>query len=757
MPGCRRLRSRASIRLAPLLALLALLAAPPVGCGPGDRVEEVRELQSAGRFDESLPLLRALLDERRDDPEVQYLYGHALVQSGQISLAQFALRKAMDSREWLVPAGIELALANVLTDNAEGAIEAATRILEAEPDHLDGLLLRARALAMSRRHYEAALADVERALELDPGNVEGLTLRVVCLLGLDRVAEAETALAELEKTAEDADLEPADAARFSTMRATFAKEKGDPETAERLFDEALKAHPADFLVVKEALEFFDQQRRPERGVEILREALAELPTAGLFRRSLAERLRRQGDVAEAERVLREGTELENPTVAVESWVDLANHHHALGDYSAAADALERAVAIEGKQDPQLVFDYADALVMAERYDQALEVARGIQVRPHRELVEGRVALEQGRAAEALERFDAALRWWPDNEVARYYAALAAEGTGDFDRAIAEYRYSIRANPSATDARLRLARLHEAEGAGDAALAVLQHDAARNPAGFEAELLAVRATARLGTARQLRALLARVARRPGALGPAIAAAAEGLRHRRGPAAAADWIRGREQLDLTDPRNADALGVFVGCLADARREGEALAATRAAIAKHPDVAAFHTAHGVALRASGAPAEEVRAAWSRALELDAEHPAAALAGLAELAAEAGDAPGALDLYARAAAQDPEDASALRAAAELLVSLDRRDEAEARLEQALERDPYHGETAARLAELLLEGGGDLDRALALARRGVRFGSAASAEPLVARILERRGGPEAARVVKESPAPPAP
>jgi tetratricopeptide (TPR) repeat protein len=539
------------------------------------------------------------------------------------------------------------------------------------------------------------------------------------------------------------------------MRATFAKEKGDLEAAERLFDEALEAHPADFLLVREALEFFDRQGRPERGVEILREALAELPTAGLFRRSLADRLRQSGDVAGAEQVLREGTGLENPAVAVESWVDLANHHHALGDYSAAAEALERAVAIQGTRDPQLVFDYADALVMAERYDQALEVARGMQVAAHRDLVEGRVALEQGRAAEALARFDAALRWWPDNEVARYYAALAAEGTGDFDRAIAEYRYSIRADPNATDARLRLARLHEAEGAGDLALVVLQHDSARNPAGFDAELVAVRVTARLGRGRQLRAHLARLAKQPGALGPSIAAAAEGVRDRQGPAAAADFIRDREQLDLTDPRNAEALRVLVGCLVDAGRAGEALAAARAAVAKHPDAAAFHAALAEALRASTAPAEQVRGAWSRALELDGDHSAAALAGLAQLAAESGDAAGALDLYARAAAEDPEDASALRASAELLVALGRREEAEAQLEQALERDPYHGATAVRLAELLLERDAELDRALLLARRGVRFGGRASAEPLVARILERRGGPEGPSAVKEPPPPP--
>jgi tetratricopeptide (TPR) repeat protein len=363
------------------------------------------------------------------------------------------------------------------------------------------------------------------------------------------------------------------------------------------------------------------------------------------------------------------------------------------------------------------------------------------VSPHRDLVLGRVALEQGRAAEALEHFAAALLLWPDNEVARYYAALGAERTGDFDRAIAEYRYSIRGDPMSTDARVRLARLYEAEGEEELALAVLYHDTGRNPAGLDAEIVAARVTARLGRARQLRTVLARLARRD-ALGPSIAAAAEGARSRLGAAVAADWVLAVDRLDLTDPRNADALRVLVACLAEADRSGEAVAKTRSALAKHPEAAVFHAVHGDALRASGAPVEEVRAAYTRALELDPDQSAAAQIGLARLAAESGDADAALDYYARAAVIESDDASALLASAELLISVERRPEAERQLEQALERDPYDDRSAARLAELLLERDAELDRALELAQRSVRFGGGATAEALVARVRERRGEP---------------
>jgi tetratricopeptide (TPR) repeat protein len=317
--------------------------------------------------------------------------------------------------------------------------------------------------------------------------------------------------------------------------------------------------------------------------------------------------------------------------------------------------------------------------------------------------------------------------------------------GDFERAIAEYRYSIRAEPSATDARLRLGRLHVAEGAASLALAVLQHDSARNPVGLEAELLELRVLARLGRVNEVRTRLNGFSARPGALGRAVAAAAEGVRERQGVPAAAGWLQGLKGFDFGDPKHSEALGALVADLAAAGATDEALAAASGALAKHPDTATFHAIYAQALAADEAGAETVRAAYARALELDPGS-AAALSGLGELAAAGGDADAALQLYAKAAAADPQDASALVASAELLVSLGRGDEAERALEQALERRPYDAGAAKRLAELLLERGGDLERALGLAKRAVRFGGGPAAEALVARIQQQQGGAELAK-----------
>jgi tetratricopeptide (TPR) repeat protein len=726
----------------PLASLLLLVCIALTGCGPSDPVAEIRELHAAGRFAESLEPLRGLVEARPEEAEIHYLYGLALLRSGQPSLALWSLRKAMEDSEWLVPAGLLLAAAALANGNHEEAMEAAGRILEAEPDHLDALLLRAQARVTSRRDYEGALADADRALELDPDSVDALVPRAVALLGLERIEEAESVIEELESRFREADLGLDSSARYCAAQAIFAKEKRDSELAERLFGECLERFPTSALVIGEAIEFYEALGRSRRPIEILRKALEEAPTASGYRSALAARLRNAGEAGEAEQILLEGTELEHPALAVLAWVDLSDHYLALENYAAAASAMEQAMEIGEQPSPDLVFAYADALIMAGRYEQALEVARGMDVPAHRDLVSGRVHLLRGRPAEALERFTAGLRFWPNNAVARYYTALAAEQVGDFDRAIGEYRYSIRADPLATDARLRLARLHEAEGNYTLALAAALTDVARRPPGWEVELVVLRVAARLGRTTELRGSLARLAGQPWLAGRAVAALAEGARARLGPGAAAQQVREAKQLDLTEPRNADALRVLVVDLGAVGEAAAALPDVEAALDAHPQAAVFHEIHGFALEQSGAPGEAVRAAYERAAELDPRN-ARALAALGRLADEP---QAALALYTRAAAADPEDPAPQRAAAELLLKLDRREEAEQSLAELLREHPYDAAAASRLVELRLEREAEgTDHTLELAQRAVRFGRSPEAYELLSRVHQHRGESELA------------
>jgi tetratricopeptide (TPR) repeat protein len=706
------------------------------GCGPPDPVERARELQATGRPAESLEQLRELVESGAEDPEIFYLYGMALLGAGQHGLAQWPLRRAMENPEWLARSGLAVANLAIGTGNYDEAIETLGRVLEAEPDHVGALNLRSIARCYSRRDYEGALADAERALELEPDNAELLVPRAVALMGLMRVEEAEAALDELDRRARDESLSPEIAAIHCTARASFRKEKREPDEADRIYQECLGRYPTAAVLVQDSVEFYDSRGRPDRSLEILRAAYDADRTSRGYRLTLAARLDMAGARAEAERILREATEVEDPALAAVAWADLAGFYLGGGAADLAVSAYERAIAGPGDPLPDLLFGYAEALILAGRHEKALDVAATMKVAAHRELVRARVELERGQPRRALDLFTEGLRLWPDNAVARYYAARAAEQVGDFDRAIEEYRGSIRSEARSTDARVRLARLHLAEGSPELALVVVRHDAF-NSATPETLLLELEILASRGNVARLPEHIERQVRTPAMWPRAVAAIAAGTRRRAGAEAAAERVR-RERLDLTHPVNAPALRELIVSLLEAGQARAALDLADAAVQAHAETAAFHELRGLALAGGAGEASEARAAYERALERQSDN-VGALAGLARLAAESGDTATALDLYAAAAAVGADDASPLVSSAELLASLGRAGEAEARLAEALKRSPYDGEAALRLAELQLARGSDPASARRLLERAVRFGAGGEAEAL----LERAKGPQ--------------
>jgi tetratricopeptide (TPR) repeat protein len=246
------------------------------------------------------------------------------------------------------------------------------------------------------------------------------------------------------------------------------------------------------------------------------------------------------------------------------------------------------------------------------------------------------------------------------------------------------------------------------------------------------------------------------RRPDLLGRAAASAAEGTRERAG-AEAALGVLNEAEVDLADPRHADALRALVRLAHEAGRPGEAEPRVVAALRAHPDAAVFHEIHGLWLELRGAP--EAREAYLRALELtpDGSRPLAGL-GRSSLASAPEQA---ASLLEQACEADPADAENQLAAARALAASGEREKAEARLAEILEQQPWNADAARELAGLQLAGGPATERTLELAQRAVRFGGGAPALDLLARVHEQRNEPDQAadaaaraRAVREKSAP---
>src|SRR5262245_47324764 len=139
----------------------------------------------------------------------------------------------------------------------------------------------------------------------------------------------------------------------------------------------------------------------------------------------------------------------------------------------------------------LRFAYADTLVQAERFEQAMQVADQIEQPALRDLIRGRVLLGQGDAKGALSAFEAGIRLWPNNPASRFLAGQAAERAGDFERATSEYRESIRAGAAQTKAGLALGELYAVRGDHAGALDALRRYVQNHPDDPEGYLVSIR--------------------------------------------------------------------------------------------------------------------------------------------------------------------------------------------------------------------------------------------------------------------------
>jgi len=726
----RRRSGRSAVALALLLVLASVLA-----CTPSDPLETAREQIASGRAGEAVESLRGLLSTRRDDPELLLLYGTALLQIGEPTLATWPLRRAMDHPDYTVAAGKQLASGEYRSGNHAATVETLDRVLEVAPDDIEALSLRATALAAGRQRYEESLRDTDRVLELDPDNLAILKPRVVALLGLERIDEAGELLEQLQEVDPITGLGPDPTS--CAGQALFLEATDEEDAAEARFFECLDAYPRSALLVRQALQFLDERGKYEASLEVLHDALEALPGARAYRTGIAARLRLLGRSDEALELLMEATESEAPEQAVEAWLDVADHYLQTGRLEQAADAVERAYRGTDRPSPELLFVYADALILTGRYDAVPEVVEQMTLPAHRAFARGRLAMETGRLEEALAHFEEGAEHWPNNPAVRYLAARAAEQLGDVDRAIAEYRQSIRSGgEQQTDARVRLARLHIAQGQIDEARIVATMDG-RITSPDDPDLSVLEGRALAGGLQPVLQPLRQVPAENGLRALGLAAAVRGLG--RADRALADDVWSLTGLQPRHPANAPALeAVLEHRIAQGELE-EAVALTAAAAEALPDFAPFHALHARALAAAGAPVADVRAALDRALAIDAELPLA-LEVRSRLALAAGDAEGAVATLEPLVARMPERIEAWRTLARAYGALERPDDERRALEALLAERPDDVPAALALIDLDLAESRVDERTLARASAAVRFRGGEPARERRQRVRERLG-----------------
>lgn len=724
--------SRFPQRAACACALVLLLVA---GCAGSveDRIAEVRALQDAGQFNESVEPLRALLQKEPDQPEANYLLGVALVQTGQLSLAVWPLEKAANDPSQAVPAGLLLASTFLQLQSHEDAIRVATKVIERDPERVAAIKVRAQAL-LGAGNREEALKDTQRLRELVPDDYQALLVHATILAELNRLDEADAAHAELEAVAAKSG-DPATVARGCLARAAFYKDNvKDDARAEAHYKTCLEKSPNDALALRLVAQFYDERQRSAEATAIWEKALESAPENLQIRGAVAGRYEAQGKTDRALALHKEGVELLGSSQA---WSQLADFEHRTQHPDKALEAIEQAIATSPNPNENYAFFKADRLIDLNRLDEAEKLVETLQEQSFRDLLKGRIQLTRGDAKAALATFESGLKRWPNNAGGRYLAGLAAYQIGDYGRAETEFRESVRVDPTATDASYALAGIYLAQGRyKDAAEQSRTFVAKRGGARADGYLLYVRAAIALqnyeGARRTIDALAEAGFKEDAARARVQVDVAE-----KGPDAALARVAS-EGVDLANPASEGALRAIVDGLLRAGKAQQAQELVAGLVAKNGDVASLRELDGALLTELGRDAD-AQAEFQKALEIDPKY-ARAKIGEATLRARAGDAAGAIQLFDEASALNPTDIAPAYAAAQIALGAGQTASARERLEAIVKRDPGHAGARNDLAWLLAQENQDLDRALSLAEEAHRLDPSPEITDTLGYVLLQRG-----------------
>jgi tetratricopeptide (TPR) repeat protein len=704
-----------------------------------DRLAEVRALQDAGQFSESVEPLRQLLAKNPDQPEANYLLGVALVQTGQPSLAVWPLEKASNDASQAVPAGLLLASTFLSLQSHEDAIRIATQVIEKDPNRPAALRIRAQAL-LGANDRERAIEDTKRLRELAPDDYQSALLHATILaeLGKDMPA-AEKAHEELEQIAAKTG-DVGTLARGCLARAAFYKDNlKDDARAEAHFKTCLEKAPLEPLALRIVTQFYDERQRGDEATRIWEKALKDAPENLAIRGAVAGRYEAQGKADQALALHKEGVELLG---SAQAWYQLADFERRSQHSDKALEAVEQAIATAPSANENLLFFKADLLVDLNRLDEAEAIVNSIKEPSFRDLLKGRVLLARGDAKGALATFESGLKRWPNNAGGRYLAGLAAYQIGDYARAESEFRESLRVDPAATDSGYALASIYLSQGRYKEAAETARHFVAKRggsrPDGY---LLYARAATAMknydGARRTIEALA-----EAGFPAEASRAMVEVELADAGTAAAIAKAK-QSGLDLGARENEVLLRAIVEGLLDADQAAQARDLLAGLLVQYPDSAPLREISGAVSLRLGRDGE-AQAGFQKALELDPAN-ARAKIGQATLIARSGDKPRAIALFDEAAKDSGADVAAAYAAAQLVLESGDAAGARQRLEAIVQRDPGHAGARNDLAWLLADSKQELDRALALAEEAFRIDSSPEIADTLGYVLLQRGDSERA------------
>jgi tetratricopeptide (TPR) repeat protein len=706
-------------------------ASSPEPLERGEALRQASEALAQGRADDAVEILRPVASQQALDFEVSLLYGRALVQNQQASLAIWPLERATAHPDAPPESRALLVRALAYGGGVEEAIREASLVLEEFPENANVRRLRADAYK-STHQMEAALRDFTQLVEQAPKDPRLLEAQIDLLTEMERYDEARLAIADLRALTQAADVEPEVAAHFCAAAARFEHDRGNSDLALEQLADCLERHPKDPTVILSRVDVLDGSGRDSEATEFLVEAARGTLSRFRVQYALATRLASLDRADEAEKVLLEAAK---NVGGAQPLLALADQRVARRDLEGAAQAVVDAIRGElgkGPGDPDFdwkaipaesLFAFGDVFISAEDYDRAKEIIEVLDEEAFSLLLEARLALATGDPKSSLELYERAFRLWPANSGARYLAGVAAMKLGEFDRSMSLYQDALRADAMANDAGIVLARMQLAQGFSGAAFDTLEVFLRKNKEHPQAIRDFATAAMRAGLFDYGEGARARLASDVQWAGVALADHARDLARARGAEEARRYLE--TSKDLFQPSHFEALWTWVETLDALGRFDEAAAKIEQLYAASPASPGFAIVWARVLLQTK-QLDEAKSVLEPVVQAEPGlHAAQRDLGVVLLAL--GESEAAIDRFDHADRLDPLDAEAAYFACHAVEDAGRPDEARARLERFVSRHPWHAPALVDLARLRVAAGERDASTAVVARQALRFAGTAS------------------------------
>lgn len=401
----------------------------------------------------------------------------------------------------------------------------------------------------------------------------------------------------------------------------------------------------------------------------------------------------------------------------------------LGDFYFATGDIDRATTEYGSlladhpKDGHVKRNYIQLLILKNRLDEASKLNDQILKTTPRDVdalvYRGQIQLRQNNASGAVDSLQNALNNDPNNAVAHYQLGLAFAQQHDDDRAQAQWSEAVRLKPDMVEAQRALAEVQLRRGDTDGVLRTAQQLISAQPPVADGFLL--RAVVEIDRQKFSEAesdLRKTMDLSPTSPAPYIQLGTVRLLQKQFVEAEQFY---RQALDK-DQNSAEALrGLMAAYLKD-RQVDKALAAANEQIGKSPNNSNFYDLLGTVLFENKKDMKGAEAAFRKAVEIDKNN-GSALVKLGQVQIAEGQTNQALATYQQSIKDNPREVTFYNLCAALYESQSEWDKAKAMYQQALNVQADNPIASNGLAYLILQQGGNVDMALAMAqtaRRGV-------------------------------------